>query len=274
MIQPPSGSGRATAEEDVCRPRPVTGLTVPTARSASGITAFTRVDLPTPDWPMSTLIRPLSCWRSGASLAGVSGRPSTTWAMPSGAYACSSSSALPRRRVGQRADDDHLVGVGDDDPLDRVGVVRRAAQRGGPRGDPHHPRERARRARCVPGQRHLVADDNAPPAQLAGAHRGDRAIADQDAVPAPVDRGDEALHRVLVRGPAPGARAGAPPRPHPDVVFVQVPGAGGQGTRSSIDAHNWVKAGNVLPTVAAFATSIPGTARPSTAAAMTSRWSS
>ncbi len=109
-------------------------------------------------------------------------------------------------------------------------------------------------------------------AQFPGPHRGDRAVADQNSVPAPVDRGDKAVHGVFVRGPAPGARAGAPPRPHPDIVLVQVlPGARSQGTCSSIDSHSWVKPGKVFATVAAFATSIPGTARPSTAPAMTIR---
>ena len=137
---------------------------------------------------------------------------------------------------------------------------------------PDDPGERAGRARGVPGQRDPVADDHAAAAQFPGRHRGDHAVADQHAVPAPVDRGDEALDRVLVRGPAPGARAGAPPRPHPDVVLVQVlPRARSQGTCSSIEAHNRVNPGKVFATVAAFSTSIPGTARPSTAAAMTIR---
>jgi len=100
-------------------------------------------------------------------------------------------------------------------------------------------------------------------------------VSHQHPVPPPLDGGHKALDGVLVRGPAPGARAGAPPRPHPHVVFVEVAcGARGQGTRSSIDAHSSMKPGKVLPTVAAFATSIPGTARPSTAAAITMRWSS
>ena len=60
MIQPPPGSGSATTDEEVCRPRPVTGLTAPTARPASGISVLTRVDLPTPEWPTRTLIRSAS----------------------------------------------------------------------------------------------------------------------------------------------------------------------------------------------------------------------
>ena len=45
---------------EVCRPRPVTPFTRPTARSASGDRALMRVDLPTPEWPTSTENSPLS----------------------------------------------------------------------------------------------------------------------------------------------------------------------------------------------------------------------
>ena len=86
MIQPPSGSARATAEDEVCRPRPVTAFTIPTARSASGTRVLTSVDLPTPDWPMSTLIRPASAARSGAICSPLSGRPVTRQVTPSGSY--------------------------------------------------------------------------------------------------------------------------------------------------------------------------------------------
>ena len=96
---------------------------------------------------------------------------------------------------------------------------------------------------------------------------------DQGPVPAAVDRRHERLGRVLVRGPAPGPWPRALRGPDPDVILVQV-GVGRlpvQGARSSIAAHAPVKPGNVLPTVATFSTCRPGTARPSTAAAITSR---
>ena len=50
ITQPPPGrsSGSATADEEVCRPRPVTGLTVAHRPVRSGTSAFTSVDLPTP----------------------------------------------------------------------------------------------------------------------------------------------------------------------------------------------------------------------------------
>ena len=85
MIQPPPGSGSATADEDVCRPRPVTGLTMPVTRSASGTSALTNVDLPTPDWPIITLIFPSRIACSPASCSAVSGRWVTWAATPSGA---------------------------------------------------------------------------------------------------------------------------------------------------------------------------------------------
>ena len=47
--QPPAGSGRATADVDVCLPRPVTALTWPTMRAASGTSVLTKVDFPTPE---------------------------------------------------------------------------------------------------------------------------------------------------------------------------------------------------------------------------------
>ena len=80
----PSPSGIATTDDDVCLPRPVTGLTVPTERSASGTRVFTSVDLPTPDGPMSTLIRPVSAERTRASVRGASGRRVVSIGMPSG----------------------------------------------------------------------------------------------------------------------------------------------------------------------------------------------
>ena len=85
MIQPSASSGRATADEEVCRPRPVTGLTSLTARKAAGTSAFTSVDLPTPEWPTSTLTWPVSRARTSSS-GPPAGHDGGT---PSGAYASS-----------------------------------------------------------------------------------------------------------------------------------------------------------------------------------------
>ena len=54
ITHPPTGSSRAIADDEVCRPRPVTALTMPTSRFAAGTRAFTSVDLPTPLDPIST----------------------------------------------------------------------------------------------------------------------------------------------------------------------------------------------------------------------------
>jgi hypothetical protein len=142
-----------------------------------------------------------------------------------------------------------------------------------PGDHPDHPRERARRAGGVTRQRDPVPDNHPPAAQLAGPHGGDDAFSHQAPVPTPVHGSHETLDRVLVRGPSPGTRARTPPGPHPHVVFVQatVSSTHGQGSCSSIASHRPVKEGNVLPTVVAFCTWMPGTASPITAAAITSR---
>ena len=84
-ISQPSPSGSATADDEVCRPRPVTGLTVPVDRAAAGTRVFTSVDLPTPDCPMSTLIRPVSTFRIRDSVRGGSGRRVVSMGRSSGA---------------------------------------------------------------------------------------------------------------------------------------------------------------------------------------------
>ena len=67
---------------------------------------------------------------------------------------------------------DELVGVGDDDALDRVGVVGACgAARDVPRLDPHHAGQGVRVAGGVADEADPVADDDALAAQLAGLHR-------------------------------------------------------------------------------------------------------
>ena len=78
MTVPPAGRSNSTAEDDVCRPLPIL-LTSPVARKASGTSRFTRVDLPTPDWPTNTLIRQAS--RSSSPSSGAS-RDIGTASMP------------------------------------------------------------------------------------------------------------------------------------------------------------------------------------------------
>ena len=180
-------------------------------------------------------------------------------------------------------DDDELVGVGDEHPLDGVGVVGGAAQHRLSRGDAHDPGEAAVGAGRVADEVHLVADDDALAAQLPGPHREDdpapRPVLDVGRVAPAVHAGDPARHGVGVRGPvlAAGPRV-APGRADPDVGLVVVARRPGHQapatTRSdSIRPHSVVNSGIVLATVPTSSTTTPGTARPSTAAAMTMRWS-
>ena len=82
----------------------------------------------------------------------------------------------PWHRVGQRGDDDEHLGVGDDGPLDRVGVVRGAAQQRGPRLDPDDPAESVGAAAELADQGHPVAGDDGPATQLAGPDAGDQHV--------------------------------------------------------------------------------------------------
>ena len=70
--------------------------------------------------------------------------------------------------VGQGGDDDELVGIGDDDPLDRVGVVGRAAQRRAPRSEADHPGQAVGVAGGVADELDVVADDDALAARAHG----------------------------------------------------------------------------------------------------------
>ncbi len=141
----------------MCRPRPVTTLTTPTARSASGTKALTSVDFPTPEWPTSTLRLPDE--RSAQLVQAVgAGLPSCGHHVSDRqrgvlleegcgvgevrlgehedrlhpGVVCRDEAPVDEPRaglgVGQGRDDDELVGVGDENPLDGVGVVSGSAQ--------------------------------------------------------------------------------------------------------------------------------------------------
>ncbi len=185
--------------------------------------------------------------------------------------------------VGQGRDDDELVGVGDEHPFDRVGVVGGPAQQGHALPEPDDAGQRALGPARVADEVHLVPDDDALAAQLAGPHRDEvvvrRAVADADAVAAAVDPEDATDDGVLVLGSVLGAWA----RPSTvgtdaDVGLVVVPGrprhhASAWTRWSSMRCQSVVNSGIVLPTVPTSSMTMPGTARPSTAAAMTIRWS-
>jgi hypothetical protein len=73
-------------------------------------------------------------------------------------------------RVGQRRHDHEHLGVGHHRPLDRVGVVRGAAQQRRPLLDAHDAPQGVGPARQVADDGHPVADDHGAPAQLACPH--------------------------------------------------------------------------------------------------------
>jgi hypothetical protein len=188
-----------------------------------------------------------------------------------------------RFRVRQRGDDDELVGVGDEHPLDRVGVVSRTAQDGLAGLDPHDPGKAAISPARVADDVDAVADDDALAAEFTRAHGHDdvpvAAVSDERGVAATVDGDDLTGHGVLVgravlaagsRAPAVGA--------NPHVGLVVVP-RGARHHRSavarsdSMRSHSVVNSGIVFATVPTSSTTTPRTTSPSTAPAITMRWS-
>ena len=125
----------------------------------------------------------------------------------------------------------------------------------------------------IAGQADPVAYDDAAPAKFPGFHRGDRPAVNPAPVPAAIHSDHERVHRILVGGPSPGTGPRALAWPDSHIVFVQ-PGVAcrrAQFACSSICCHSVRKPGKVLATVEALRTRRPGTARPSTAAAITIR---
>ena len=157
---PPAAAGRPTASTCVApcphrRPSPV-------ARSASGTRRFTSVDLPTPEWPSSTVtlsassgadrLERIVAARDGdgqvevGELRGERLRGARSvlvrhriGVQPTGVGGDQSAldQAGARRRVGQRDHDQQLIGVGDDDPFGRIGVIGGAPQHRSPFTAPH-----------------------------------------------------------------------------------------------------------------------------------------
>ena len=149
--------------------------------------------------------------------------------MPSANAATRQRSISPWRGGGSASavDDDQLIGVGDDHPLDRVVVVRGAAQHGAALVDRDDARQRALVARDVADDAYPVADDHALAPERPRLHRGDHAcvvaVADQQRVATAVARRHERRQRVLVRGAVLGTGTGAAARPV--VLRVLVPAA-------------------------------------------------
>ena len=299
------------------------GRVVDDARSRAGrpgTRPLTRVLLPTPEWPTKT--------RDPARRAAArrASRPEKSPSVPRrhdvrdlergvarrGTRSGSTRSALVRAssglqagvvgrdeapvdhprsrlRVGQRRDDDELVGVGDDDPLDGVGVVGRAAQHRPALLDAHDAGQAVRAAGEVADERDVVADDDALAAELARLHRRDdalglllaeRALRDEAACsgrgrPPMTKAGDGVLVGRAVLGARPGPLAAGTDA---DVALVVGP-AGSPAPRHGpapssmpLPQRRRTRAGSCA-SCAMSSTTTPGTRSPRTAPAIAMRWS-
>ena len=275
------------------------------ARSASGTRRFTSVDLPTPEWPSSTVTLSAS---SGATASSGSSRPAIAMVrsrsancaangsggarsvfvrhrigvQPAGVGGdqCAFDETGARRRVGQRDHDQQLIGVGDDDALGRDRCHRRCAAT---------PFAGHRAARCAPGC--PACPDRSPTMPTSspttiGVRPSSRArmavttpvgVAAERASPPPaVDRHHHGLLGVGVVGPGLGARPGAPTRAgsgrrtrRTPVASALMPGI--VDWPASMSAHIRGNSGSVLAVVPMSSTSTPGTRSPTIAPAVAIR---
>ena len=285
----------------MCRPRPVTALTTPMARSVPGTSALTSVDLPTPLWPSSTLMPALEQLAHRrhvvAALGHDVGHVERAVGREQLVRRCQVGLGQHQQRVhalvvrrdegpvdqpdpglgvGERDDHDELGGVGDDHPLDGVVVVRGAAQRGRPLVDRRRcgpasrrrPTRRRRAARGRPRRRPCgrAAATSSPSRRSAVDVAGEAAAVDGD---------HHAGHGVVVRRAVLGAGAGAAARPVErlgvDVVVVR-PGVIASSRRAACDQAPG-KSVKVLDVVAMFSTRTPSTASPRITPACAIRWS-
>ena len=177
----------------------MTVLTTPVARFASGTSALTSVDLPTPGVPDEDGLvadelgrddverdvvaaaredREVEAGEVREELGrvgqvGLRDAEHRADAGVVGGDEVAVDEADARLGVGRGHDDEHLVGVGDDDALDGVGVVGAAAEQRGARLDAHDAGEGALVAGRVADDVDAVAGDDGLLAQLAGARRRD-----------------------------------------------------------------------------------------------------
>ena len=196
--------------------------------------------------------------------------------------------------IGEGRDNDELVGVGDDDPLDGIGVVGCPPQDRRTLMDAHDACEGVRAAPGVTDEPDAVADDDPLATEFTSPHGqddtfgvtigGHRAPADEHRVAASVHADDEPVDRIGVGRAVLGAwPAAASVGPDPDVGLVITPDRSCHRQAlircarlplpATMSAHRVVKVGRVLPTVATSSTRTPGTTRPRRAPAMTIRWS-
>ena len=195
--------------------------------------------------------------------------------------------ARSRLGVSQRRHDDELVGVGHDDSLDGVGVVRGSAQNRAAGLDAHDPGQRVGAARGVPDDRHLITDDDALASELAGLHGNDDVVTapvHDQGVTAAVHAGHEPEDGILVSRAILGAGPGTPgvwPDPHVALVVragsrthrpaIRLPPNEASPSAWTIPIQRAGKSGNVLSVVSTSSMTTPGTCKPSTAAAIAMR---
>ena len=189
----------------------------------------------------------------------------------------------PRLGVGQRGDDDQLVGVGDDHPLDRVVVVGGTAQHGGALVDLDDPGQAAVGARDVADDADPVADDHALAAQRPGLHRRHGARRRPAACSGRGRRSRRPRRRRRRRRAAPWCAAGcavAAARSARGRARSSDRSYGRRLARSArspgstaAPAQKPAKSGKVLAVVATSSTSTPSTAAPTMTPAWAIRWS-
>ena len=194
-----------------------------------------------------------------------------------------------RLRVGGGDDDEQLVGVGDDDALDGVGVVGTAPQQGAALVHAHDAGKRALVSRDVADEVDAVSRHDRLLAQLTGSGRGHRALVvlalvDEHGVAASVDRRDARDDGVIVGRPllrARPVRLGVRPSAVIDVVvlLVRLLSVGRQpahGVESppfvaSMRCHSSGNCGSVFAVVPMSSISMSSTASPTMAPAVAMR---
>ena len=180
----------------------------------------------------------------------------------------------PRLGVGQRGDDDELVGVGDDHPLDRVVVVGRTPQHGRPLARPRRSGPASRRRRTTSPTTRTRSPTTTP---LRPSGRAFIAItvrpSTQQREAAAVDGDDHAVDGVVVGRALLGAGPGAAARAVVVLVVLVGVAAGRHGVTSS-PAQN---AGEVGEGLARWwrrpRPATPSTAAPTITPACAIRWS-
>ena len=180
--------------------------------------------------------------------------------------------ARSRLGVGKRGHHHELVGVGDDDALDRVVVVGGAPQGGAALDHLDDAGQRAVGAARVADDSDVVTDHDALAAQRARLHRHHSPAVDAQGETTAVDGHHAAGDSVVVGRTVLGARAGAAAGSLVVlVVLIGVATAHGAAPTAWVQAA--AKSGKVFDVVAMSSTRTPSTVRPRITPACAIRWS-